>query len=92
MTEIIVLYMIVINIVAFLAFAIDKSHAVNGYWRIPEKTLLSCTILGGGIGALLGMYMLHHKTRKAKFKYGVPAIVVMEEIVLGILVHFGWIV
>ena len=74
------LYLIFINIIAFCAYGIDKKRAVRNQWRISEKALL-----GGSIGALLGMKVFHHKTRKAKFFVGVPAILVTE-VIVGFLV------
>ena len=57
---------------------LDKWKAKNGKWRIPENTLLLFTILGGGIGTISGMYIFRHKTKKAKFTVGMPAILVLE--------------
>lgn len=57
---------------------LDKWKAKNGRWRIPENTLLLFTILGGGIGTILGMYVFRHKTKKAKFTIGMPAILALE--------------
>ena len=58
----------VINIVTFLVYGIDKIKAKQGSWRISEATF------GGSIGALLGMQVWHHKTMHKKFKYGLPLI------------------
>lgn len=60
-------YFIGINILTFLLFLIDKFKAVNGLWRIKESTLLFFTIIGGSIGALLGMYLVKHKKNKSIF-------------------------
>lgn len=65
-------YLLVINLFAFAAFGIDKKKARRGQWRIPESTLLGLSAAGGFPGALLGMKLFHHKTRKAKFAVGVP--------------------
>ncbi|MBR1478487.1 MAG: DUF1294 domain-containing protein [Lachnospiraceae bacterium] len=65
-------YIVVINIVAFIVYGIDKHKAIKGRWRIPESTLIGLTVIGGGVGALLGMLIWHHKTRKWKFKLLVP--------------------
>ena len=73
------LYLIFINIIAFCAYGIDKKRAVRNQWRI------SLAVLGGSIGALLGMKVFHHKTRKAKFFVGVPVILVTE-VIVGFLV------
>ena len=67
MIEIAIGYVLLINLFAFSLFGIDKRKAVKRKWRIPEATLLTVAALGGGAGALLGMYTFHHKTRKPKF-------------------------
>ena len=74
----ILLYLIIINIVGFLAMLIDKRKAQKGSWRIPEKTLFIITLLGGGIGTILGMYVFRHKTKKLKFTIGLPVILISE--------------
>lgn len=74
----ILLYLIIINIVGFLAMLIDKRKAQKGSWRIPEKTLFIITLLGGGIGTILGMYAFRHKTKKLKFTIGFPVILISE--------------
>ena len=70
------LYIIIINLIAFAVYGIDKKKAVKGQWRIPEATLIGLSIIGGGIGAMLGMSVWHHKTRKWKFKIIIPLSVV----------------
>ena len=74
------IYLIVINILTFLIFGIDKWKARRGKWRIPEGTLLWMSIVGGSIGALLGMYLFRHKTQKRKFNLGIPAILLAQAI------------
>ncbi len=78
----IILYFIIINVIGFLAMAIDKWKAKNNSWRIPENTLFSITALGGGIGTIAGMYMFRHKTKKLKFTIGLPTILVLEIILV----------
>ncbi|MBQ6353259.1 MAG: DUF1294 domain-containing protein [Mogibacterium sp.] len=72
------LYLAAINLVAFAAFGIDKRRARIGAWRIPEKTLLLLAVLGGSVGAWLGMTTFHHKTRKPLFSVGVPVILLLQ--------------
>lgn len=67
MERIVLIYFFVMNVVAWAAYGIDKYKAVHHMWRIPEATLFTLAILGGPIGALLGMNMFHHKTKKMKF-------------------------
>ena len=71
-------YLIVINIVTFLVYGIDKWKAKQGSWRILEATLLILAVIGGSIGALLGMRVWHHKTMHKKFKYGLPLILLVQ--------------
>lgn len=83
----IVIYLILINIIAFLAMYIDKRKAKKGKRRIPEKTLFILVGLGGGIGGILGMYLFRHKTKKTRFVIGFPAILIFEVlVVIAILV------
>ena len=72
------LYLILINIITFALYAIDKLNAKNDAWRISERMLILFAVAGGSIGALLGMYICRHKTRKPKFKIGVPVILVLQ--------------
>ena len=65
-------YLLLINIVTFLVFVIDKRRAVKRKWRIPEKTLLGLSLIGGSAGGLIAMYYFRHKIRKPAFAYGLP--------------------
>lgn len=65
-------YIVVINLVSFMMFGIDKYKARRGQWRISEATLLVVAAIGGSIGARMGMKVWHHKTLHSKFRYGVP--------------------
>ena len=71
-------YLIFINIVTFLVYGIDKWKAKQGSWRISEATLLMLAVIGGTIGALLGMQVWRHKTMHLKFKYGLPLILLAQ--------------
>ena len=75
---ILVYYLILVNLAAFILYGADKSFAKKGARRIPEKTLLLWAFLGGSIGALLGMKLFHHKTLKPKFAVTVPVLCVLE--------------
>ena len=79
--------LIVINIVTFVVYGIDKWKAMKGRWRISEFTLLLLAVIGGSIGALLGMRVWHHKTKHLKFKYGVPLILLAQ---LALLYFFQY--
>ncbi len=74
------LYLIIINSLTFLIFGIDKWKAQRGKWRIPEATLIWMSIIGGSVGALMGMYLFRHKTQKSKFNLGIPAILLAQAI------------
>ena len=71
-------YLLAINAVAFIMYGIDKYKAQKAKWRISEATLLLLAILGGSIGAWMGMKVWHHKTMHKKFKYGIPAILLIQ--------------
>lgn len=79
-------YLIVINIVTWIAFGLDKWKAKTGKWRIPERTLLLLALIGGSLGALAGMIMFRHKTRKAKFFISVPVMFVLHCVIVTVLV------
>ena len=71
-------YLLAINVVAFIMYGIDKYKTKKAKWRIPEATLLLLDVLGGSIGAWMGMKVWHHKTMHKKFKYGIPAILMIQ--------------
>lgn len=70
------LYLIVINVVTYIAMGVDKYRAVKQQWRIPEKTLFLLALLGGSAGGVIGMRFFHHKTRHKKFAVGFPLILI----------------
>ena len=76
--QIIIIYLITINVVTFFLYGIDKWKAKRSKWRIPEATLLGLAVIGGSIGAWLGMKVWHHKTQHKKFKYGLPLILLAQ--------------
>ncbi|MBR5729746.1 MAG: DUF1294 domain-containing protein [Prevotella sp.] len=79
----IIIYLLVINVATFLTYGIDKWKAKNAKWRIREAALLLLAVLGGSVGAWLGMKVWHHKTMHKIFKYGVPAIIIVQLVILG---------
>ncbi len=81
-----IIYLIIINLLAFLAMYIDKRRAQYGKWRIKEHTLFVLAFLGGSIGAIVGMYAFRHKTQKARFFIGFPVILIAE-VLLAILIY-----
>lgn len=83
-------YLLLINAAAFLLMLADKIKARKNRWRIPERTLIGSAILGGSIGALLGMYAFRHKTRHLKFTLGVPTILIAQiALAVFLIVKFG---
>ena len=84
-----IIYLIAINIITFLVMGLDKWKAKHGSWRIQEATLFTLVLVGGGIGGILGMIVFHHKTKKAKFQIGFPAILLTEAafIIYGFVVN-----
>lgn len=83
--KIIIIYLTSINVATFITYGIDKLKAKRSKWRIREASLLLLAVLGGSIGALLGMKVWHHKTMHKKFKYGVPAILIVQMAIIGYL-------
>ena len=71
-------YLLAINIVSFFLYGIDKYKAKKNKWRISEATLLMMAVIGGCIGAWIGMLLWHHKTMHKKFKYGIPIIFILQ--------------
>ena len=80
--KILMIYLGIINVITFLAFAIDKLHAIKGKRRIRIITLLGLAFVGGSAVALLGMYTLRHKTKVDYFTVGVPLIMIMQALVV----------
>lgn len=71
-------YLAAVNLVTFTVYGVDKAKARRGAWRVPEKTLFLLPLLGGSIGALLGMRVFRHKTKHWYFVWGVPAILLAQ--------------
>ena len=74
----ILIYLLVINLMAFCAMWWDKKRAQKGEWRISEAGLFTLVLLGGGIGGIAGMYIFRHKTKKLRFTIGFPTILITE--------------
>ena len=77
-----IIYLVAINLIAFLAMLIDKKKAEKGKWRTKEATLLTLALIGGSIGEIIGMYVFHHKTQKPKFYIGFPTILITEIVLI----------
>ena len=81
------IYLLAVNLWAFALMGIDKRRAKKDLWRIKERTLFLPVLLGGGVGGILGMKMFHHKTKHWYFRFGFPAILILE--IAGVL-WFVW--
>lgn len=92
MLKIVVGFLVLINIVTFVLWGIDKERAKKKAWRISEGTLLCAALFGGSVGALLGMLVFHHKTQKWQFKFGVPICLMYHAglILAAWLLHDVW--
>ena len=77
------LALLIINLLTFFVYGLDKAKARRAQWRIPEATLLGLAVLGGSIGAWIGMKVWHHKTLHKKFKYGIPLILLAQLLLLA---------
>ncbi|MDY5846269.1 MAG: DUF1294 domain-containing protein [Bariatricus sp.] len=76
------IYLLIVNLTAFFLYGIDKKRAIKQKWRISEKTLILIAVIGGSVGAICGMQVFRHKTKHIKFKFGLPAILIVQ---LGIV-------
>ena len=76
--QILLVYLFIINAAGFLLMLVDKYKARRNLWRIPEAALMGTAVLGGSIGAILGMNLFRHKTKHAKFYIGLPVIFVLQ--------------
>ncbi len=71
-------YLFIVNMTAFFLYGLDKGRARRQQWRISEKALFIPALLGGCIGAILGMHFFHHKTKHWYFRYGLPLILICQ--------------
>lgn len=85
--QLLILYILVINVITLVAFGIDKIAAIEHDSRIKIVTLLGLAFVGGSIGALIGMYAFRHKIRKDYFAVGVPLIIVMQVVILFFMMN-----
>jgi uncharacterized membrane protein YsdA (DUF1294 family) len=84
--SLLILYFVIINLISFIVMGLDKHKAQKRQWRIPESTLFVLALIGGSIGSILGMRIFHHKTRHWYFVYGMPAILIVQIILVLALV------
>ena len=81
--KLLLVYLLAINVATFFTYGIDKWKAKKSKCRVREASLLLLAVLGGGVGAWLGMKVWHHKTMHKKFKYGIPAIILVQLLAAG---------
>ena len=87
--RILLIYLAVVNILTIIVFGVDKMNAKSNRQRVRIVTLLGLAFIGGSVGALIGMYGFHHKTKKASFTVGVPLILLMQAVVLFYVMNMG---
>ena len=87
-TVIIIVALVFINILTFFLYGVDKWKAKRDKWRVSEAALIWMAVLGGSVGAWLGMKTWHHKTQHAKFKYGIPLILFAQVVVIAVLKYY----
>ena len=78
MAKVIIVYLILVNLFAFILYGIDKDKSRKKLWRISERTLLGIAAIGGSLGALIGMRVFHHKTKHWYFRFGLPLILILH--------------
>ena len=83
---VLLVWLAVINLLTFIVYGADKRRARKGKWRVPEKTLFLLPLLGGSIGALLGMRVFHHKTKHWYFVWGIP-VILLAQIALAVWIY-----
>lgn len=86
----VLVWLAVINLIAFALMGLDKWKARRDAWRIPEKTLFLAALLGGALGGTVGMHLFHHKTRHWYFRFGFPVLLILQLLLAGFLAYrFG---
>ena len=83
--KILAAYLVIVNLLGFAVMGIDKKRAIRGVWRISEASLFLTALVGGSLGCTLGMHYFHHKTKHWYFRYGMPAIFLVQAFLLYLL-------
>jgi len=86
MLKVLSLYLLGINILGYSLMGIDKWKAKRNKWRIQEQRFFLIAIFGGAIGVLLGMKHFRHKTLHKQFVYGIPAILIVQVLIVAFLI------
>ena len=87
--EYLFIYLLIISVISVFVTVLDKYLAKHNMWRISEKTLFIFAVLGGGVAMYTTMRIIHHKTRKNKFMFGIPAIILLE-IGIAAIIYFNF--
>lgn len=83
--------LVLLNLVAFVFYLVDKYKARHGRWRIPERILLLLALFGGSVGALMAMSLVRHKTQKNIFSVGVPLMLILQMSLASAYLYFRFI-
>ena len=83
--KLVLIYLLLINLIGFFAMGIDKYKAKKNLWRIPENILFLLAFLWGSLGTTLGMKFFRHKTKHWHFKFGMPAILILQIVLITYL-------
>jgi uncharacterized membrane protein YsdA (DUF1294 family) len=83
--KLVLIYLLLINLIGFFAMGIDKYKAKKNLWRIPENILFLLAFLWGSLGTTLGMKVFRHKTKHWYFKFGMPAILILQIVLITYL-------
>jgi uncharacterized membrane protein YsdA (DUF1294 family) len=86
LNNILIIYLVTINVATFFVYGLDKWKAKQSRWRVKEAALLGLAVIGGSIGAWLGMKVWHHKTLHKKFRYGIPLIIVAQTVLVFLVI------
>ena len=81
------IYLVAVNMFAFILYGIDKQKSKKTEWRISERTLIVSALIGGSLGAILAMKVFRHKTKHKRFTLGVPFIMVLQIAVFYFLIR-----
>ncbi len=84
--KILIYYLIIINIITFIAFGIDKQRAIKDGRRIRNKVLLGLSLIGGSIGGILAMRIFRHKTKTSYYVISLPIMLVVQVAIIVIFI------
>lgn len=86
--QLLLVYLLLVNFIAFVLMGLDKRRAKRDKWRISEKALFLPAVLGGSVGAIAGMHVFRHKTKHWYFRYGLPALLALQAVL--VLIAWRW--